>query len=236
MPTPTKLWSVNALADEFRLDRRTVTRRLRGVRPCGRLKGHPAWTLPVAARALLDDGEPHPPGLAAGRPTPLPPAWRLLGRLDHPRDRGFAAAALTVAYELQRLAFVAAVNEGVPLDAAFRISNVVTVVMSEILGERARRCSVEPWASAADPDLYVEEGFVRGNWPSVAAKAGRPGWQPPCYGGAWVAFSAEERERLVARGAGEDVSGYDEDLGEASCVTNAPYASGEYRGGIGRRR
>jgi hypothetical protein len=60
MPTPTKLWSANALAAEFRLDRRTVTRRLRGVRPCGRRNGHPAWTLPVAARALLDDGEAHP--------------------------------------------------------------------------------------------------------------------------------------------------------------------------------
>ena len=47
------LWSINALALEFDMDRRTVTQVLRTVRPAGRLKGYPAWRLRDAAAALL---------------------------------------------------------------------------------------------------------------------------------------------------------------------------------------
>jgi hypothetical protein len=94
--------------------------------------------------------------------------------------------------------------------------------MGGILGERARRWGIEPWASEAEPALHHPEGFVRVDWPGVAARVGRPEWRPPRYGGAWVAFSAEERARLVARGVAEDASGDDEDSGEVSCTTNAP--------------
>ena len=50
------LWSVNALALEFDMDRRTVTQVLRTVSPAGRLKGHPAWHLREAAATLLRHG------------------------------------------------------------------------------------------------------------------------------------------------------------------------------------
>jgi hypothetical protein len=54
--TTNGLWSVNALALEFDMDRRTVTQILRTVRPAGKLKGYPAWRLREAAAALLRHG------------------------------------------------------------------------------------------------------------------------------------------------------------------------------------
>ena len=54
------LWSVNALAFEFGVDRRTATQILRTVRPAGKLKGHPAWHLREAAVALLRHGSMSP--------------------------------------------------------------------------------------------------------------------------------------------------------------------------------
>ena len=57
-----KSWSINALATEFRLDRRTVARRLSqaGVAPAGNKAGAPTFRLSDAARALLagSQGEP----------------------------------------------------------------------------------------------------------------------------------------------------------------------------------
>lgn len=74
-----RLWSINALADEFGIDRRTVKKRLEGMPPAGVLNGHPAWRLRDIAGAVLGlkaavpDGETDPDKL-----TPK-------DRLDHYR-------------------------------------------------------------------------------------------------------------------------------------------------------
>ena len=49
-----ELWSLSRLADEFELDRRTVKKRLDGVRPCGQVRGNPAWTLKVSVPHIVD--------------------------------------------------------------------------------------------------------------------------------------------------------------------------------------
>lgn len=46
------LWSVNALARELGLDRRTVAVRLQGIPPDGHLGRHPAWLLRTALAAI----------------------------------------------------------------------------------------------------------------------------------------------------------------------------------------
>jgi hypothetical protein len=206
------LWSVNALAEQFDLDRRTVTQLLRTVRPCGELRGYPAWTLPVAAAVLVpyarQRGTLHvhrqaePPS-----PSPLPPGWTLLAEVEGERGLGFAVATLTTLYEMQRLAMSVAVDEGVPIGRAFNIANTMMLAMAGILAGKAKGWGLEPWASAADPheiDLGLEnEAFVHTNWPSFARQAGEPDWEPPCYVTAWLEVSPEKRAELVARGIAE---------------------------------
>lgn len=46
-------WSINALATEFGIDRRTVTRRLDGIPPARQLSGAPVWDLADVAVALM---------------------------------------------------------------------------------------------------------------------------------------------------------------------------------------
>ena len=48
-----KTWTISALAVEFRLDRRTVARRLDGIRPTGTDKGADVWRLVDVAAALI---------------------------------------------------------------------------------------------------------------------------------------------------------------------------------------
>lgn len=74
-----RLWSINALADEFGIDRRTVKKRLEGMPPAGVLNGHPAWRLRDIAGAVL--------GLKAAVPDGETDPDKLLpkDRLDHYR-------------------------------------------------------------------------------------------------------------------------------------------------------
>lgn len=76
----TPLWSINALAEEFGIDRRTVKKRLEGITPAGESSGgHPAWRLRDAAAAVL--GLRAPVAEGATDPDQLPPKERL----DHYR-------------------------------------------------------------------------------------------------------------------------------------------------------
>jgi hypothetical protein len=206
------LWSINALAEQFDLDRRTVRQVLRTVRPCGELRGHPAWTLPVASAVLVpyarQRGTLHvrrqaePPS-----PPPLPPGWTLLAEVEGERGLGYAIATLTTLYEMQRLAMSVAVDEGVPIGRAFNIANTMMLAMAGILAGKAKFWGLEPWASAANPheaDLGLEDAaFVHANWPHMALTAGEPDWEPPAYVTAWLELSAEKRAEAVARGAAE---------------------------------
>jgi hypothetical protein len=57
LPARAAGWSVNKLATELRLDRRTVTARLADVAPVGEGSSGPVYALADAARALFGGGE-----------------------------------------------------------------------------------------------------------------------------------------------------------------------------------
>ncbi|WP_375738062.1 DUF1441 family protein [Pseudomonas boanensis] len=77
--TGARLWSINALAEEFGIDRRTIKRRLDGIPPAGEVNGYPAWRLRDVAIAVM--GPQVSPVLNGVDPDDLPPKERL----DHYR-------------------------------------------------------------------------------------------------------------------------------------------------------
>ncbi len=74
-----RLWSINALAEEFGIDRRTVKKRLDGIPPAGEVSGHPAWRLRDVAVAVM--GPQAAVTIGGLDPDELPPK----DRLDHYR-------------------------------------------------------------------------------------------------------------------------------------------------------
>jgi hypothetical protein len=138
----------------------------------------------------------------------LPPGWEVLAGISDPFQRGFTAAALETGYELQRLVAVAAVNEGVPIDAATRLANLVFLVMEVTLGEAAARWGIGGWdpfeAGKALP--RDDRAFVHVNWPWLAHQSGQPDWTPPYRGTTWLKLSAEEHAAAVRKGQAEDAA------------------------------
>lgn len=74
-----RLWSINALAEEFGIDRRTVKKRLDGIPPAGEVNGHPAWRLRDVAITVM--GPQAATTIGGLEPDELPPK----DRLDHYR-------------------------------------------------------------------------------------------------------------------------------------------------------
>jgi Protein of unknown function (DUF1441) len=60
-------WSSNQLSQALGVDRRTVSKRLMGVKPSGRRRGHDVYELGVAARAILC------PHTSTGEPASMSP-------------------------------------------------------------------------------------------------------------------------------------------------------------------
>jgi hypothetical protein len=141
------------------------------------------------------------------RPRP-PPGWEVLAEIPDPFQRGFTAAALKAGYELQRIVAVAAVNEGVPIDAAARLANLVFLVMEVTLGEEAARWGIAGW-DPFDADKALprdDRAYCHVNWPWLAHRSGQPDWTPPYRGTTWLELSAERRAELVAQGQAEDAA------------------------------
>lgn len=53
MAMTAKLWSVNGLATELEIDRRTLAKKLSGIEPDGELRGSPAWKMRTAVDAVM---------------------------------------------------------------------------------------------------------------------------------------------------------------------------------------
>lgn len=87
------VFGIARLAREFRIDRRTVVKRLEGIAPSGHdAHGHDGWTLDVAAPRLLDVGaEPAEPKVRA-----------------YDQDKFYAA-------QLKRIEYMEAVKELAPV-------------------------------------------------------------------------------------------------------------------------
>jgi hypothetical protein len=111
---------------------------------------------------------------------------------------------LLIVYELPRLAAVCAVEAGVPIGRAFELSGLMAAVVAHFVQERAAEAGVEPWASGGDRVRLDTRAFTPVNWPSLAVKAGEPGWAPPRPMPGWPELSAGERAECVRHGEGED--------------------------------
>jgi hypothetical protein len=149
----------------------------------------------------------------------LPPGWEVLAEIQDPFQRGFTAAALKAGYELQRVVVVAAANEGMPIDAAARLANLVFLVTEVTLGEEAARWGIGGWdpfdAGKALP--RDDRAYCHVNWPWLAHRSGQPDWTPPYRGTTWLELSAERRAELVRQGEEEDAARTAGDV-EASAI------------------
>ena len=67
MAMAARLWSVNALATELDMDRRTVAKRLANVTPSGERGGHSVWRMADALPALFGPGKGAPPDMEHDR-------------------------------------------------------------------------------------------------------------------------------------------------------------------------
>lgn len=179
------LWSMNALAVEFGLDRRTVAKRLTDVPPAGEKAGHPVWRLVDVLPALTAPRAPR----AAER---LPSAATLEGwkaaELDYEEllaelpDKALAGEALMrMAYRLPATVASLAVAAGAPCKVAFATGDAMHMAAMMLVAEVARELSIPPWAENDDPEVIEPEAFEAINWPALAETAGEPldleGWR-----------------------------------------------------------
>jgi hypothetical protein len=190
-----RLWSLNALAVELGMDRRTVAARLRGVRPDGSLKGHPAWFLTTALRAV---GGPRRSPAAAPAPE-LPPWLEAVDELaPGGLEKGYCVALMSTIYQAPLLVATMAIRAGAGLSMrqAFEVSDAVSAKLLHHLFEDARRAGIEPFASGGDegPAIICPDAFAPIDWRRLAAEAGEPGWTPPRHTPIWPDLAAAEPE------------------------------------------
>jgi hypothetical protein len=177
MAMTSRLWSINALATELDMDRRTVASRLRNVPPDGRLNGNPAWHLPTALEAINGTGKRQP---AVRAPEP-PPGFGALAAVDNPVEQGMLFWHLWVAYHAQPLSAWAAVEAGADLDTAYRVSRTLPVLYM-LEAEKMARASGVSWAGngkGGGPDIYTLEAFQQVDWDRLKQQTGQLDWTPP---------------------------------------------------------
>src|SRR3954449_7350596 len=118
-----RLWTISGLAVELGRDRRTIAKALARVPPAGRVGGHDAWRMADALQAL----EPERRLPAAGR-EPFAP-WADLGM--NPFEYGFFLCRNLLLFALPLRVARAAAECGLGMDAAQRLSGVVTRAVRE---------------------------------------------------------------------------------------------------------
>ena len=160
-----KLWSINALAIELNIDRRTVAARLEDVPADGKNRGHPAWRLTTALAACGKATSPKRHGDAAE----LPPGMACLARL--PKDTGeeiaaigFVVCAIAVMVELRYLTALAIMHMGGNAVLAEKATGFLAVAMIDYLQEQGGEFGIA--------ESFFEDGWI----PWSAMKAREPIW------------------------------------------------------------
>ena len=161
-------WSVNALADELGIDRRTVKKRLRDVPPAGKRGGHPVCYLADAMQAIAQAGQAK---AAKAEAPPVPPGFGWVAKLE-PTDACAALALMTLIYRLPPVMASLAVASGADCKAAFAMAETAKAVLPFMVAEAGRDLGLRPWATDDAPSFVALELFDETNWPALAAKAG----------------------------------------------------------------
>jgi hypothetical protein len=173
MAMTAKLWSINALATELGMDRRTVAKKLSGVRPSGTLNGSPAWHLTVALEAIQ--------------------RRRRRGEEDDQLDerppilQGMVMGNNAAVYVLPASIAVSAVECGLPMSKAYELAERATLAamagVADLIGDTA-----QAWMNPnGHSRIYDADCLGPVDWRSLAAWAGEPDWTPPHYSSAWPA-------------------------------------------------
>jgi hypothetical protein len=174
-----KLWSVNALAIEFNLDRRTVARRIAGIPPAGAIAGHPAWRLSDVAGDLTR--RTVPPSSKSSRPAPkVPPGFEHL--VGYPAiDQIGTFALLEMVYRAPAQAGALAVASGATCEAAFALRRALMVSLSRLAIDLSALCRLQPLADDPDAALFDLDAFVDCDWHALAQATGEAvdveGWE-----------------------------------------------------------
>jgi hypothetical protein len=168
-----KLWSINGLATELNMDRRTVAKKLAAVRPSGLLNGSPAWHLTVALEAIQGRSRRRQEEDRSDERPPL-----LQGMLI-----GHNAAI----YVLPASVATSAVGCGLPMSKAYELAEKVTLATMagalDFFGETALA-----WVNLTGRSrMYEADCLAAIDWPALAARAGEPDWTPPRFSSAWPA-------------------------------------------------
>ncbi|RUW42989.1 MAG: hypothetical protein E5W15_24310 [Mesorhizobium sp.] len=168
-----KPWSINALATEFGLDRRTVALRVGQIRPAGKQKGSPVWHLADVAPVLASKTVPAKAKLPPQHFS-APPGFQALDDLSNPVDKGAAYMALALVYRVEPVAASLAIGCGAPCEVAYAMAKAMTFALMHGATEIGRFSELEPWASNPDPDIWDLEAFEKVDWPNLAKAAGEP--------------------------------------------------------------
>ncbi len=147
-----KTWTISALAVEFRLDRRTVARRLDGIRPAGQEQGADVWRLDDVAAALVGGGGN---GRSAAGGTIEALALRLY--------------ALTAPAVLAR----EVVKAGLSVETAWRLFLASRAAMFSHAADVAENWVACPSPFAEGETLAdLESAFLPPDWEALAAQSG----------------------------------------------------------------
>ena len=167
MTMTAKLWSINAHATEFDLDRRTVAKRIKGIAPAGELSGKPAWRLADVAGPLMGRGDAAP----AKPAPPTPPGFERLAGLPA-LDQIATFALLEMAYRAPAQAAALAVGAGADCATAYGLRKALMLALARLAMDTARMCDLQPLAGNPDASLFDMAAFDECDWHALAQKTG----------------------------------------------------------------
>jgi hypothetical protein len=159
-------WSISALATEFRLDRRTVGRRLGNVAPCGHgPDGSPRWRLANAAPALLKFTQPP-------RPTStMPEGCEILYQVPNPVHAGFVTAWIEAFVNFQPIAACALKATGLSRSQAEPAVEWLQIEFIRFAERSARHAGIPPWAEEAEVAWLPMDIMRKPEWEALEAEA-----------------------------------------------------------------
>lgn len=162
-----KLWSINALATEFDLDRRTVAKRIKGITPAGELAGKPAWRLADVVGPLMGRGDATPAKAA----PPTPPGFERLAGLPA-LDQIATFAILEMAYRAPAQAAALAVGAGADCATAYGLRKALMASLSRLAVDTACMCDLQPLADNPNASLFDMTAFDECDWHALAETTG----------------------------------------------------------------
>jgi hypothetical protein len=160
-------WSVNGLAKEFGLDRRTVAKRLEGVIPVDLgPDGSPRWALADAAPALLNPRE------HKSLPFRLPPPGaEILLKIPNDLHAGYVTAWLDIAANIRPVVASALMMSGLSLNDARRCTGNVHAFLVRHGDQTMRKCGVLP-RDQDDAMAWIPLDCIQEpNWPGLVEMA-----------------------------------------------------------------